>query len=338
MVRLNSAEELYSAWRALTGTSTSEGWRTIPVGAGLPIEILAARHFPGDEEAVLVSFGNVVLPLVSALPQGRGFLVSKVEFSWLGRKKEWLVLTRKDGANLELFSIMALDVLNLLENTGSISRETLLQIFLGRIRAWQDFMERGSDPKLAPEAEVGLFGEIMIVQDLIEAGVPFPEVVEAWVGPLKGIQDFAIGLGAIEVKSTLSPAGFSARITSLDQLDDLLKNPLFLVFVRLAPDPDGKTLPEAIIEISQKIEKSPIALNLFLNRLICAGFLEGLADRYIRRFLRTETRIFPVSGTFPRLTHANVPQGIKSVQYELTLPPDIPQINFKQALQQLREK
>ena len=178
----------------------------------------------------------------------------------------------------------------------------------------------------------------MIVQDLIEAGVPFPEAVESWVGPLKGIQDFVIGPGAIEVKSTLSSSDRSVRIPSLDQLDDSLKNPLFLVFIRLTPDPDGKTLPEAIIEISRKIEKSPVALNLFLNRLICAGFLEGFADRYIRQFLRTETRIFPVSGPFPRLTHANVPQGIKSVQYELTLPPDIPQINFKQALQQLREK
>ena len=58
--------------------------------------------------------------------------------------------------------------------------------------------------------------------------------LDAWQGPLNGLQDFFIGTGAIEVKATIAPQGFPAKISSLDQLDETQRQPLFLAGVRLA--------------------------------------------------------------------------------------------------------
>jgi len=41
------------------------------------------------------------------------------------------------------------------------------------------------------------------------------------------------------------------------------------------------------------------------------------AKDYIRRFTVLETRLIPVEGTFPRLTHGTVPMGITRATYEI---------------------
>ena len=76
---------------------------------------------------------------------------------------------------------------------------------------------------LSQEAEVGLFGEMVVLKALLEAGVPVEVVLNAWQGPLDGLHDFLIGSGAIEVKTTLSTNGFPATVNSLEQLDESLQ-------------------------------------------------------------------------------------------------------------------
>jgi len=106
------------------------------------------------------------------------------------------------------------DVAGMLDAESSLDDTRLLRVFLGRVRAWQEFMRKGAQA-LSPEAEIGLIGELTLLALIIEAGVPSALALEAWVGPNDGIQDFEIGTGAIEVKATLSPVGLPALIGSL---------------------------------------------------------------------------------------------------------------------------
>ncbi|MFZ5593734.1 MAG: PD-(D/E)XK motif protein [Pseudomonadota bacterium] len=319
MALQSKGEELLAAWRALTGDPGVEGWLTIPVAHGGPCYLLAGRRFPGNEEALLVGFASVWVPPVDQLPQGRGFLVSKAALGGDAADRVWIALCRQAAGSLDLFAMMADDVVSTLENLRGADDERLFHIFLARIRAWQDFMRRGGDCVLGPEAEVGLFGELELLRDLVSAGLPATVAVEAWQGPLDGVQDFALGTGAIEVKSTVSPSSFPATVGSLDQLDDSLIRPLFLAGVRLALTASGRTLPEQVNELRDLMRQELAALGAFDSRLLHAGFLDAPAEHYTRRFSRAGGKILHVSDGFPRLTRANVAIEIRRAHYEIDL-------------------
>lgn len=318
MARQSDREELHAAWRALAGHPDSEGWRTIPIARNSPCRILAGRHFPGNEEALLVGFTPTRLPPTNLLPQGRGFVVSREEIP--GQPGHvWVALRRQQAGRLDMFAMMALDVLDTLEQIRDASSERLAEVFISRIAAWQEFMRRGPDGVLSPEAEAGLVGELNFLNALLDASLPAPVVLHAWQGPLDGLHDFTFGTGAIEVKATVSPAGFLARISSLDQLDDTIASPLFLAGIRLALDPQGSSLPDLVGALRSRLVEDPGTLVTFNTRVLHAGYIDDVADKYTRRFTHAGTRILLVSDHFPRLTRANTPAEVRAARYELDL-------------------
>jgi Putative PD-(D/E)XK family member, (DUF4420) len=161
-------EGLQTAWRALVSDGEGEGWRTIPIQQTGLCHLMAGRHFPGGEEALLVGFRGVKLPIDSHLPQGEGFTVVNLKSDPTGGGRSWVALSRRVGGSRDFFTLMAVDVINLLENFEAASEDRLFHICLSRIRAWQDFMERHRDEVLSDEAELGLIGEILVLGEMIK--------------------------------------------------------------------------------------------------------------------------------------------------------------------------
>jgi len=314
----SDAESLHQAWRALAGSGEGDGWRTIPIQVDASCRLLAGRHWPGNEEAIIFGFRGIRQLPASYLPQGHGFTVTRLSGEALGSTHFWLALCRKSAGSLDLFAMMACDVVRLLEESGDVRDEGLFQVFLSRIRAWQDFMERGRDGILGQEAEVGLFGELIVLQALLDAGMPATAALDAWQGPLDSLQDFIVGPGAIEVKTTLSTNGFPAMVSSLEQFDETLRNPLYVAGVRLTLG-SGQTLPEFANELRGDLRTDPAALATFEIRLLQAGYIQAVADRYVRRFTHSATIVMPVEERFPRLTRRNVGAGIRLARYEVDL-------------------
>jgi hypothetical protein len=319
MAHRSDIERLQSAWRALAGVARAEGWRTIPINLEGPCRLLAGRHFPGNEEAVLIGFPSVRVPSDSQLPQGRGFRVARVPGATLGGACEWVSLSRQPSGSSDLFAMMAGDVMGLLEDFPASSQERLFGLFLSRIKAWQDFMEQDRQGVLGPEAETGLYGELVVLRDMIGMGIPAACAVEAWQGPLNGLHDFSVGSGAIEIKTTVSVNSFPARIGSLEQLDPSLKQPLFLAGVRLTISGAGRALPEIVGMLRDCLTGDSPTLSLFESRLLHAGYLDVLADHYTRRFETVGMIVFEVTGAFPGLTRGKVDTAIRQARYELDL-------------------
>lgn len=336
MAPQNNRDRLAAAWRALSGEGRHEGWRTIPIDLSAPCRLLAGKHFPGDAEAILVGFQSVGVPLAHQLPQGRGFDVAKVESAVLGTTHVWLSVSRRGAGSLGLFTTMTENLTTLLEECADVSQERLFALFLSRIRAWQQFMERGQDEVLGPEAEVGVFGELVVLNSMLEAGLPGYGVIESWQGPLNYLHDFVLGLGVIEVKTTVAPIGFLANIGSLEQLDDKLVHPLFVAAVRLSLDTSGMTLPAFAKALGSHLEPDKVARRMFETRLLNAGFLIEHAERYSRRFSHVSTRMLLVDDRFPKLTRSNVRSEVTMARYQLDLDlVNLTDISVENALAQL---
>ena len=234
-----------------------------------------------------------------------------------------------------MFARMASDIIALLHGASADDLQ-LFDLFTGRILAWQAFMESGRENVLTPAAEVGLVGELCFLQQIIAAGVASTVALDGWRGPLNGLHDFVLGAGAVEVKASTVSGAFPATVASLDQLDDSLVRPLFLVGIRLSLGASGRTLPETITDIDTSLSDDPVSRARFTDLVLQAGFLDGLRDRYVRRFSTVRTMLFPVADAFPRLTRHNVCRAVKTVRYELDLDiVNVPESSLEQTLREL---
>lgn len=302
-------EDLATAWRALAGSDGRDGWRIIELVTLERCRLLAARRMPEDREGLLVGFSGEVLPELVRLPTGRGFAVERVTEGPAGFC--WLALSRRDGAGLDLFTSMVQDVIQTLRNNAAPSIEGLLR----RIHLWQDFMARGSGTLLGPEGEIGLFGELHVLELLLDH-VPDPEsLLGSWTGPAGGLHDFLLGSGAVEVKTTLSSTGFRANISSLEQLDPAVRAPLGVAAVRLALSARGQTLPEKVLQLRERLPAAPA----FDMCLLQAGYLPEMTEHHVRRFMVSGFRLIEVDTGFPHLTPRSVPDGVVHARYTIDL-------------------
>ena len=332
-------EALAVAWRALGEAgqdNPTEGWRTILVERTTQCRILAGRRFRSGDEAVLFGFPLTgVDSVATSLPRARGFHVEIVR-EMPGDALAWLALVREEAGSLTMFARMASDIIALLR-AASADDVLLFRLFTQRIRAWQAFMESGREDVLGPAAEVGIVGELRFLRQILQAGVAASVAVDGWRGPLDGLHDFVLGAGAVEVKASTTSGEFAVTVASLDQLDDSLARPLFLAGVRLALRESGRTLPEIVADVDACLSDDPVARARFSDLVLRAGVLDGVRDRYVRRFAPVRTMLFRVTAGFPALTRRNVAKAVRKARYDLDLDlVHVPETDLEGVLQELR--
>ncbi len=312
------SKDFLLAWSSLSGDDAEPGWRSIALPPSGPLDVRAGRRSPDNAEAVLVGFPTAKIPAADKLPEGQGFSVERADLEGAG--KLWIALSRKSAGSTELFATMSCDVVGALDDavTAGADEARLARVCIGRVGAWQEFMRKGTQA-LSPEAEIGLVGEIVLLGVIISAGVAAAQAIESWVGPLDGVQDFEIGTGALEAKATLSAKGFPAKIGSLEQLDDSVRQPLFLAGARFRQVESGQNLPEFIAGLRVTIQGNAEATRLLSERLLAAGYIDAHEDHYPRRFLLNDIRVVKVGEGFPRLTPGIAPAGITRAMYEIDL-------------------
>lgn len=308
-------EEFAIAWQALSKVDHGDGWRCISVHPAGHCAVMAARRFPSNQQAMLVGFREVKVPSKEFLPEGVGFEVTREDPHADGTT--WIALTKKDDGGAEIFAEMVSDVVGTIDSVGHLGEESILRTLLFRVRAWQEFM-RKAPRGLSPEAEIGLAGELEFFGMLLDLGVQACSVVESWRGPLRAPQDFEIGTGAIEVKSSLSSSGFLANVGCLEQLDSSYRSPLYLAAIRFILTPDGRRLGDIACGVLERLTDTPCA-HEFLDRLVAAGLPTAHFGRYERRLSFKSIRLLEVTDAFPRLIPGNVAAAIRRVSYQLDL-------------------
>ncbi len=335
MAHRNDVTEIAAAWTALRGQSgEGRGWRTIALADHETWQLTAGVRYPAGEEAILVGFAANSPAADTVLPRGAGFMVERARKLEGPRIAVVIALTREPTASLELFAAMVEDVTQLLHRNETSAPARLLQIFIGRIRAWQNFMSRPKSFRMSDETELGLFGELVLLEALLDAGVPDADAVACWQGPFDGLHDLAFEGGAIEVKTTQSAAGFPVRISSLEQLDEAIVPLLFLAGVRAVLRTDGETLPELASRLGQRL--APAVQASFNMRLLHAGYDPALADEHVRRLDCVELRLVEIGGDIPRLARSTLSPAIRAAVYDLDLDLiDATRLDLAAALSQL---
>jgi hypothetical protein len=155
-------------------------------------------------------------------------------------------------------------------------------------------------PVLSPNREVGLFGELTVVDCLVST-LGGAQAVAAWRGPNGDEHDFDLGSGDLEVKSTLAEQRVH-WIGSLSQLEPTPGRTLWLLSIQLTTGlADALTIADLIANLRSRLVGAD--LEAFEKKLYSAGW----RDKYrvtMRRRLRMRSRplLLPVDMEFPALT------------------------------------
>jgi hypothetical protein len=227
-----------------------------------------------------------------------------------------------DAAFVDVFVALAEDVAPRVAAAAN-SREAATAL-LARLRRWQKFLAVAAGG-LSLERQRGLFGELYAMRELLLHVANDSRVVQAWRSPHRSHQDFQFSAVSLEVKTTVSKQPIAIRVTSERQLDATGARSLFLYVLILdereiepSSGTSGESLPELVRQLRKQLSYE--ALETFEDRLLEYGYLEGDVPRYeSRHFAKRQGRAFAVSTGFPRLTEADLPDGIGDVSYELTL-------------------
>lgn len=298
---------LLRSWRVLARQEASADWQFVHLTDIGAVGVEAGCRFPGAREALIVSFPRMTLPGPGGLPDGQGFDVVIVQDDHLFGDRTAVALVRRAEGSLDIFTVMTADVLRCLDAAGTTDPRELARIFVGRVADWQAFMARKRRP-LSLEKQLGLMGELWFLDCLMQTRLG-GAAVDCWQGPLRAAQDFNIGTGAVEVKSSLAGGAFLARINSIEQLDTE-KAPMFLAALRFEVADDGTDLVEMVAHLRETMAQAGLS-RVFEALILVSGYQDDHAEHYRRKLLLSDGRAFLVGDDFPCLRRAAVPAQIR---------------------------
>lgn len=159
--------------------------------------------------------------------------------------------------------------------------------------------------RLSDREEVGLFGELLVLDRLIDE-IGESVAVSAWRGAISEEHDFGLPKDDVEVKTTMGE-GRRHWVGTATQLEPTVGRPLWLLSLQVtSAGAGGLSLPELIGSVRLKLIDGTIRAVLE-ERLGRVRWRDEQAVLYGRRFrLRSDPAAFKVDGAFPSITPAKL--------------------------------
>ena len=224
------------------------------------------------------------------------------------------ILQATSSEQNDVFTVLATDILIELHNQKEPNQ--YVKALKKRIDKWRDFFKSINTYKLSNTAIIGLFGELVLIKDLYEAGIT--DAVDFWNGPIRSAQDFQRDSIAIEVKTSVANSIDIINISNEAQLDDSQYNTLYLVVYRIEHnDATGITLPLLIKQVESILPESK--RTYFWAKLTCLGYTRENEYLYKTGYSIKDSKVYRVCTGFPRLVKADLPQGVCNTKYKVSL-------------------
>ena len=231
-----------------------------------------------------------------------------------------LALKLLDSSQQDTFFTLCRDILSVAGRAASEAEA--VSVALNRTWRWHHLL-RGGGRLLSAEEQKGLMGELLVLERLVLPNLGASAAVTAWRGPLGSPKDFEIARVAIEAKTRCGGATPSLSITSESQLDERGVDSLFLHVVELDEAPTDATDGVTLHDVAERIRGRLLSLDpgsggVFETRLSASGYREE-DDYSSHRWLEGATRIYLVTGNFPRITSDAMRSGVSNVRYSISL-------------------
>jgi hypothetical protein len=245
----------------------------------------------------------------------RGFTVCRRYNS--AERRTMVVLELNQSTFREIFGVMAEDIAQCF--VGASTEDGAVAAMRSRLDRWERFMSIVGPNGLSREEQVGLFGELIFLLTLLEAGIPGDKAVSWWHGPDPRNQDFQHGNRSVEVKATTTNSSSILRIANELQLDNSDCETIYLFHLWIKDvENAGLSLPALIDRLRARVAGS--AQPQFDDHLIDAGYHDIHRDLYKDiGYIERERSYYIVEAEFPRVTAKDLRDGVSKVRYQIDL-------------------
>lgn len=304
-------------WNDLAPPSNADAINAKRIDAEIPWGFFWARGI--DRKCLLV-----LRHAPDSMPRGRLPKLKGIEITASSGDDEnscMLMFRLLDSAHRDIFHRLCNDIVN--GAAVAASEKEAIEISLNRTWRWHHLLRGGGDGRLTLEEQKGLIGELLILERHLLPILTAFDAVSAWRGPLGAPKDFEIGRVCIEAKARRGGATPFITINSEHQLDNGGCDSLFLYVSELDQAPsdanNGFTVSHVANRIRERIALSDnAAIDAFEVLLMATGF--SWEDDYSDcQWVEGPSRLYKVSGEFPKLSASLVPAGITHVKYSLSL-------------------
>lgn len=221
----------------------------------------------------------------------------------------------------DLFTELCVDVVETAEELPDNPVKALYRV----IDRWKALFQPHGAP-LGPEQLAGLFGELLVLAQLLECD---SSAYRLWRGPEGHHHDFSTGSTAIEVKTSTVAQGRRPRIHGLDQLDAPEGGALYLAWFRLYCSTKSDS-SVGFLELVDRVLRLCDDESTLLVLLAEAGYRTVDAEQYRDLYFTiNEANWYEVDPAFPKLTTqaliaSGVPVSVLDVEYTIDLSGDSP--------------
>lgn len=281
-----------------------------------PIDVFAAVEKPQNLLSLQIEAdAHMALKLLNRDTRGLQLLAETLSPG--PRSRVRCTIRLADPEAEDLFEIVVSDLLSAVCLESAV--KAAMDALESRLDRWESFFARHGDRGLSPDEQQGLFGELWFVRRLVDqAGY---SAVQSWVGPTAANQDFQYRGHGVEVKTTSANPTLEVRISSLLQLDDHGLDDLALVVLQVNRVANSsETLVDMVASVRSLVNRLAPAASLELEeKLFLAGYLDPQSAAYSTMgFSVRRADFYLVHDCFPRLTPADVPDGVGSVRYSVS--------------------
>ena len=304
-------------WKDITPPSMAETVNARRVDADLRWHFFWARD--ADNKVLLTLSHDESASPANTMPRIRNIDVTLSTPDGVGSRI--LALKLLDTSQLDIFHTLCQDIIS--ASQGASSEAEAVTLTLMRTWRWHHLLRAGVSTLLSAQAQMGLLGELIVLERLMLPNLDADSALAAWRGPLDSPKDFEFGRVAVESKARRGGAASAVTITSEDQLDESGVDHLFLSVVEF--DRASEDVQEAVTiqDVADRIrssltEAAPGALVTLETLLLAAGLRpeDDYSDYY---WVAGASHVYVVKDDFPRITYSGLRSGVSRVRYTIEL-------------------
>jgi hypothetical protein len=220
----------------------------------------------------------------------------------------------------ELFNDLIISLYNRIKSIAD--QPTTVKEFVNAYIKWSEFFSNKVEKKLSEESVRGLFGELVVLNDIIINSEPnyINSILLSWKGPYDAIHDFEFKEKNLEIKTKFLFAEFVC-ISNEYQLQEPPGKELHLYILDISYEEKGTTLHDILLQTRELILERVGSFSILLKALIEMGITYQNVEQYNDyRYRPISLSVYnPVIEDFPKIIRRQLNTAVNNVAYSLNV-------------------
>ena len=215
---------------------------------------------------------------------------------------------------LNIYLNLIEEIINNIVNENDENK--IIKLIEDKLNSWKKCFENEDFSGLTKEEELGLIGEILTINKLLDLKeYEIEEIIQCWKGPENNLHDFKFTDKIYETKTSLSSI---IKISNIDQLDYQTYQNLFLFKITLTKNTNQSNINinHLVLDLRNKLKNTP-SKELFNNKINLYGYFDYHAENYKDFYNLFNIQKYIIDENFTSINKKDLKPGIQNINFEI---------------------